>query len=187
MRSEESRVVNARRTLGPPTHHIVCDRLQLVEGILAYNVTGVLLCALPILLGDKNFVLTAISLREFRSYEGTYIDLGRRLHFGLSAFDNTQFFYASPYDLQASFFREGAFATQRLRGAVGIAQYPLDKFHRLDLQAGVINVREGFANAEAEQLAREAAAQQGAASFFLNSGTIAPISLSLVAETTRFR
>ena len=142
--------------------------------------------ALSDVLGDKNFLLTAISQREFRSYEGTYIDLGRRLHYGISAFDNTQFFYASPYDLQTSFFREGAFATQRVRGAVALAQYPLDKFHRLDLQAGIVRIEERFANPDSERLAREAAEQVGA-QFFLNSGTFAPISLNLVSETTRFR
>jgi hypothetical protein len=142
--------------------------------------------ALSDVLGDKNFLLTAISQREFRSYEGTYIDLGRRLHWGASGFDNTQYFYASPYDLQSSFFREGAFATQRQRGALGIAQYPLDKFHRLDFQAGIVRIEEGFANSDAEQQAREAAAALGQP-FFLNTGTIAPVSLTLVAETTRFR
>ncbi|HET7747542.1 MAG TPA: hypothetical protein VFM29_09605 [Vicinamibacteria bacterium] len=142
--------------------------------------------ALSDVLGDKNFLLTAISLREFRSYEGTYIDLGRRLHYGFSAFDNTRFFYASPYDLQASFFREGAFATQRVTGAVAIAQYPLDKFRRLDVQVGAFHLREGFENPFAEEVARQAAQEQGVP-FLLNSGTVAQISASLVAETTRFR
>ncbi len=116
--------------------------------------------ALSDVLGDKNFLGTAISLREFRSYNGTFIDLSRRFHYGLSAFDNTQFFYASPYELQGGFFRQGAFATQRLRGGLAIAQYPLDKFHRLDLQAGVISVNEGFANASAEQIARNAQSRE---------------------------
>jgi hypothetical protein len=142
--------------------------------------------ALSDVLGDKNFLLTAISLREFRSYEGTYIDLGRRMHWGFSAFDNTRFFYASPYDLQTSFFREGAFATQRLRGGLAIAQYPLDKFRRIDVQAGVIRLDEGFANGFAEAQARQAAEQAGVP-FFLNNGTLVPVSVNLVGETTRFR
>jgi outer membrane protein assembly factor BamA len=142
--------------------------------------------ALADVLGDKNFLLTAISQRELRSYEGTYIDLGRRLHWGGSVFDTTQFFYASPYDLQNSFFREGAFATQRQRGLVAIAQYPIDKFRRLDLQAGFVRLEEGFANNEAEQAARQAAAALGQP-FFLNVGTLAPLTATLVSETTRFR
>ena len=63
--------------------------------------------ALADVLGDKNFLFTAISQREFRSYEGAYIDLGRRLHWGATAFDSTQYFYASPYDLQTELLPRG--------------------------------------------------------------------------------
>jgi outer membrane protein assembly factor BamA len=142
--------------------------------------------ALADVLGDKNFTVTALSLREFRSYSGTYLDLGQRLQYGISAFDTTEFFYASPYALQTSFFREGAFATQRVTGATALAQYPLDKFRRLELNAGIVKVREQFENAFAEQDAQQAAAAQGT-QFFLNNGSIAPISVALVGETTRFR
>jgi hypothetical protein len=90
--------------------------------------------ALTDVLGDQNFLFTAISVRELRSYDGTYINLAKRLHYGLSVFDATRFFFVSPLALQQSFFREGAFATQRYTGATLLAQYPLDKFHRLDVQ-----------------------------------------------------
>ena len=80
--------------------------------------------ALSDVLGDHNFMMTAVSLREFRSYEGTYLNLSRRLHWGATAFDFTQFFYAAPYDLIPDYSRRGAFATQRYSGAVALAQYP---------------------------------------------------------------
>jgi hypothetical protein len=142
--------------------------------------------ALSDVLGDQNFIFTAVSLREFRSYDGTYINLAKRLHYGVSAFDNTRFFFVSPFALQQGFFREGAFATQRITGASLIAQYPLDKFRRLDFSAGVFRLREQFENPQAEELVRERAEQLGVP-FFLNRGTVVPIGLSLVAETTRFR
>jgi outer membrane protein assembly factor BamA len=142
--------------------------------------------ALADVLGDKNFTFTAYSLREFRSYDGNYLDLGHRLQYGISAFDNTQFFYASPYDLQTSFFREGAFATQRITGALLVAQYPLDKFRRLELNTGIYHVSEQFENTDAGLAVQQAAAAAGAP-VFLNNGTVAPVSLSLVGETTRFR
>src|SRR5207245_2088923 len=44
--------------------------------------------ALSDVLGDHNFLFTAMSLREFRSYEGTYINLSRRLHWGCTGFDD---------------------------------------------------------------------------------------------------
>ena len=47
-------------------------------------------------LGDHNFTFTALSIREFRTYEGTYINLAKRLHYGITGFDTTAFFYASP-------------------------------------------------------------------------------------------
>ena len=142
--------------------------------------------ALSDVLGDQNFLFTAMSLREFRSYEGTYLNLSRRLHWGVMGFDNTQFFFASPYGLQQGFGREGAFATQRFSGALALAQYPLDKFRRLEFSAGVLRVREGFTNAFAEEQAAQQAALLGVPLFF-NNGSLIPITASLVAETTRFR
>jgi WD40 repeat protein len=142
--------------------------------------------ALSDVLGDHNFQMTAVSLREFRSYEGSYINLSRRLHWGATAFDFTQFFYAAPYDLIPDYSRRGAFATQRYSGAMGLAEYPLDKFRRLRLQAGVLRVSEGFENPQAEEQARLQAQLLGLP-YFLNQGSIAPISLEFVGETTRFR
>jgi hypothetical protein len=135
--------------------------------------------ALTDVLGDQDFTFTALSIREFRTYEGTYINLGRRLHFGLSGFDTTRFFYAYPYSYTAAYSREGAIATQRYTGGTVIAQYPLDKYRRLDMSAGVIRVNEGFDNPAA-------AAAAGIPAYYLNNGTFTPVALALVQETTRF-
>jgi hypothetical protein len=137
-------------------------------------------------LGDQNFIIGANSYRDFRSYEGTYINLGRRLHWGVTAFDFTQFFYASPYDLDPTFSRRGAIATQRLSGAALLAQYPFDKFRRLEVSAGIFKIKEQFENGDAEFFARQQADALGVP-FFLNSGTLVPVTLNLVQETTRFR
>jgi hypothetical protein len=142
--------------------------------------------ALTDVLGDQNFLLTAISIREFRSYEGTYVNLAKRLHYGISGFDTTRFFFTSPYGFQQGFSRQGAFATQRLTGANAIAQYPLDRFRRLDFSAGIIKLKERFENPAVEQLARERAAALGVP-FQLNQGTLAPLAVNLIQETTRFR
>jgi Tol biopolymer transport system component len=96
--------------------------------------------ALSDVLGDQNFVFTALSYREFRTYEGTYVNLSKRLHYGISGFDRKLFYYASPYGLQQGFFREGSIFTQRWSGASVIAEYPLDKFRRLEFSAGYVRV-----------------------------------------------
>jgi WD40-like Beta Propeller Repeat len=142
--------------------------------------------ALSDVLGDKNFTVTAESLREFRNYSGSYLDLGHRLQYGINIFDETQFFYDSSYGLQTSFDRQGAFATERITGAFAVAQYPLDKFRRLELNTGVVRVREGIENTDAGAEVAAAAAAAGQPLFFSN-GSIAPVSLALVGETTRFR
>jgi dipeptidyl aminopeptidase/acylaminoacyl peptidase len=136
-------------------------------------------------LGDHNFTFTALSIREFRTYEGTYINLAKRLHYGITGFDTTSFFYASPYGLQTGFFRQGAIATQRYSGGQFIAQYPLNKFRRLEMSAGIIKIKEQFENADAEAQVCAQAVALGVPCF-LNNGWFAPASVNLVTETTRF-
>jgi WD40 repeat protein len=142
--------------------------------------------ALADVLSDHTFLFTVASVREFRTYTGTYVNQSRRLHWGATGFDTTQFFYASPFALQAGFFREGAFATQRNTGGLLLASYPLDKFRRLELSGGVVHISEGFENPLAEAAVREAAEQAGVP-YILNNGTLVPLAVSLVGETTRFR
>jgi hypothetical protein len=137
-------------------------------------------------LSDKVFVVTAQSLREFRGYNVTYMNMSRRLQYGLSGFDDTVFFYASPYSLDPGFSRQGAFATRRLTGGSVNAVYPFDKYRRLEVSGGLMHQNEKFENEEAELLARAQAAALGQP-FFLNSGTLAPLSVRLIGETARFR
>src|SRR4029077_18218622 len=52
--------------------------------------------ALTDVLGDQNFSFTALSVAQFRDYDATYINLAKRFHYGIEAFDLTSFFYADP-------------------------------------------------------------------------------------------
>src|SRR4030095_6018561 len=99
--------------------------------------------------------------------------------------DTTRFFFASPYQLQVGFSREGAISTQRFTGATLIGQYPLDKFRRLEVSTGVVHVRERFENPAVEEFLRQQAAAAGVP-FFLNNGTYIPLGVNFVGETTRF-
>jgi WD40-like Beta Propeller Repeat len=141
--------------------------------------------ALTDVLGDQNLVITAYSFRELQSYSANYVNLSRRFQYGINFFDQKQFFYSSPYNLQPGFSRQGAYATQRFTGGLLVGAYPLNKFQRLEASAGIYRISESFENSDAQQLAEEAAAAQGL-QVFLNNGTLLPVSLSLVTETTRF-
>jgi outer membrane protein assembly factor BamA len=142
--------------------------------------------ALADVLGDHNFVITAVSLREFRSYDGTYLNLSRRFHYGFSLFDNTRFFFPQFLVPQNAFSRDGAFATQRYTGAFLVGQYPLDKFRRLELQVGALRQNAHYEDPVVQAEIDRRAAEAGVSNP-LNNGTIMPISLALVSETTRFR
>jgi hypothetical protein len=142
--------------------------------------------AMTDVLADQNFVVTALSVREFRSYQGTYINLAQRFQYGLSLFDNKSFFFASDNFSQPGFFREGAIATQRTIGGSLIAQYPLNLYRRLEFGAGFFKLKEEFDNPEVEAFFRAQAAAQGR-QFFLNDGQILPLSVGITSETTRFR
>jgi outer membrane protein assembly factor BamA len=140
-------------------------------------------------LGDQLFTFTAYSVREFRTYDFRYVNLASRLHYGLDFFDTTSFYYAAPYGLTGPAYgyygRVDAIATQRFTGLQAFAEYPLDKFRRLNLGAGIIRVNEQYENPELEAIVCGQAAALGV-SCFLNNGWQAPISVALVQETTRF-
>jgi hypothetical protein len=141
--------------------------------------------ALSDVLGDQNFTFTALSIREFRSYNGSYVNLGSRFQYGLSAFDSKRFFFAQGLQ-DPGFFREGAIATQRQAGAQMVGVYSLDLFRRIEVSAGFFKLKEEIENPFIEQALRDQAAAAGVP-FFLNDGTLMPLSIGLTQETTRFR
>ncbi len=97
-------------------------------------------------LGDKNFTFMAISVREFRTYSGSFTNLSGRLQYSLQGFDSTSFFFASPYSYSYSIDRN-ELGTIRQSGGIISAFYPLDRFKRIQFSAGIIRQRSGFQNA----------------------------------------
>jgi hypothetical protein len=142
--------------------------------------------ALSDVLSDQNFLLTAYSQREFRTYEGTYANLSRRLQWGISAYDSKQYYFNPYYVPQFSYSREGVLATTQITGATGFAQYPLSKFRRVQFGASVYRSTEQYEDPLVQQQIEQELAAQGLESFLYN-GTFAPLSVTFVQETTRFR
>lgn len=141
--------------------------------------------ALTDVLGDQNFVFTALSLREYRSYSAEWMNLAGRFQYGINLFDATLFFYdrffipSFSYDL-----RDGLLLTQRFSGASLQGVYPLDKFRRLRVSASVMNIRERFDNPEL-QAQHEFLVEQGLRTP-LRDGWALPLEAYLIQETTRF-
>jgi len=136
-------------------------------------------------LGDQNFGFLFYSFADYRTYAGSYVNLASRLHWGVSVFDQTNWFYPSNYYYNY-YSRQGALFTQRQTGGMGFAQYPFNKFNRLELYAGVVRYKEQYADPSYQAYIEDLYRQQGIELQFLN-GYTAPISVRLVRETTRFR
>jgi hypothetical protein len=144
--------------------------------------------ALTDTLGDQLFSFTVLSVASYRIYQGQYANLSHRLQYGINVFDQTYFFY--PYYAQyAQYYgfntRDLAIATQRFSGGQLFVQYPLDIFRRLEFGAGLVRVREQFADQNVEQQICQQNAIFGLPCF-LNNGWQAPLSVRLTQETTRF-
>jgi len=143
--------------------------------------------ALTDVLGDQLFTFQVLSIASFRIYDARYTNLAKRLHYGVNLFDQTYFFY--PYSsYYASYVpnpRDLAIATQRFTGGQVFAEYPLDKFRRLEIGAGVIKVDESFEDPTVQQSICEQNAIFGLPCF-TNNGWQAPVSAYLVQETTRY-
>ena len=77
-------------------------------------------------------------------------------------------------------------ATQTSRGGTAFAIWPFNRYRRLEISGGVVNYKEEFEDPGLEQYSQEyQEAQYGRQ--LLNNGTMAPIGLTFVQETTVFR
>jgi hypothetical protein len=149
--------------------------------------------ALTDVLGDQFFNFQVLSIREFRSYDVRYTNLASRFQYGLDFFDNTFFFYAAPYGVFGApgyggyydITRDAATATQRTTGFQAFAQYPLDKFRRIELAAGAMRQDTSYRNTLVEEQVCRNAALLGVPCFIYN-GWSTPVSAYFVQETTRF-
>src|SRR3990172_3433033 len=150
-------------------------------------------------LGDQNFSFFALSVREFRNYVGNYTNLGHRLQYALSGFDTTSFFFTNPYIIGQPlnlFSRQGEIATLRQSGGGFAGIYPLDRFRRFEFHTGIISQRTNFQNPYLDPDINPdgigfppgifEAFQESLERRFPN-GTILPLGVSFVTETTRFR
>ena len=96
-------------------------------------------------LGDKQFNIFAASVSQYRTMSGSYVNLSRRLQYALQAFSQTQFYYGNQpgslygYDY-AYLDRDQALATETSRGVTAFGIYPLNRYARVELSAGVVRV-----------------------------------------------
>lgn len=142
-------------------------------------------------LGDQQFNLFAASISQYRTLSFSYINLARRLQYAAQAFSQTQFFYGLQpgllYDPAFAYLdRDFAIATRTARGGSLFGIYPLNRYARLELSAGVLQFREEYNEPGLEEVANQFQELNYGTRIFRN-GTFVPFGISFVQETTIFR
>src|SRR5262249_36106166 len=143
-------------------------------------------------LGDKQVNLYAASISQYRTLSLSYVDLSRRFQWALQGYTQTQFFYGQygGYFYDPSFSpilsRSDAIATRTVRGGSIFGIYPFDRYRRVELSAGVVNLDEEYAD-PALQAYSQSYQQALYGRSVLRNGTLAPLGAAFVQETTIFR
>jgi outer membrane protein assembly factor BamA len=141
-------------------------------------------------LGDQQFNLFAESVSQYRSLSLSYLNLSRRFQYALQGFSQTQFYYGAYNGLLYSgdifLDRDQALATQTLRGGAAFGIYPINRYSRFELSAGLYNFNQRY-NDEALQAFAEQFQIANFGQRLFVSGTIMPFGAAYVRETTVFR
>jgi len=136
------------------------------------------------LLGDHNFRVMIYQARGFRSYFFSYLNQRRRLQFMPSLYEYTMFFYPSYayFDpgLANRLTYQDAIAYRKITSANISLYYPLDRYHRLEGNAGFYRYEESFL--DPYEIKRYGSSDY---KYFWN-GNAFSFSLSLIGETTHF-
>ncbi|HET9830368.1 MAG TPA: hypothetical protein VFP91_01605, partial [Vicinamibacterales bacterium] len=143
-------------------------------------------------LGDKQFNFTAASIAQYRTFALSYVSIGQRFQYALQGYSQTLFYYGQLgglfYDPNFAPFisRDQAQSTQTIQGGSVIGIYPFNRFHRVELSLGFAHIDQTFNDPSLEAYSN--AYQQAVTGQSLTtSGSMLPLSVALVRETTIFR
>ena len=142
--------------------------------------------------GDQQINLYAASISQYRTLSLSYLNLSSRFQWALQGYSQTVFFYGQLggvfYDPSYSpiISRDLAIATRTIRGGSGFGIYPIDRYRRLELSAGLIQLQEEYNDPTLQQQAEQYQQQVFGQPVFRN-GTLMPLSAAFVQETTIFR
>jgi len=142
-------------------------------------------------LGDKQFNVFAASVSQYRTMAASYVNLSRRLQYAIQAFSQTQFYYGYQpgqlFDYDYAYIdRDQALATQTSRGMTAFGIYPLNRYARLEVSAGLMQFKQGYTDEGLQALANQFQEDTYGRVLF-SSGTFAPLGINFVQETTVFR
>jgi hypothetical protein len=143
-------------------------------------------------LGDKQFNFTVASISQYRTFSMSYINIGQRFQYAIQGYSQTLFYYGQVggtfYDPTYSPFisRDQAQSTQTIQGGSITGIYPIDRFHRWEVTGGLMHIDQQF-NDPTLQAYSNAYQTSSTGQTLTTTGTLMPLSVALVRETTVFR
>jgi hypothetical protein len=121
----------------------------------------------------------AYQVRQYRSYQFSFLNQKRRLQYNINAFQFTQYYYLSSYYDPFYYSRYethfDAIATRKITGVSFSTYYPFNRYYRTQASIGYYNYEEDYLYPSPGTYAQ-----------FWN-GSILSASFSLIGETTRFK
>ena len=143
-------------------------------------------------LGDQQLSLFAQSYAQYRTMSLSYLNLANRFNWAIQGFSQTQFFYGNQgvfYDPALSGFvpdRDQAEATRTVRGGTAFGIWPINRYRRVELFGGFMYYDEQFNDQTLGDFSANYQEQQFGRQLF-RSGTMMPLGVNFIQETTIFR
>jgi hypothetical protein len=142
-------------------------------------------------LGDQQFNFYAESVSQYRSLSLSYLNLSRRFQYAMQGFSQTQFYYANNagtfYAAQYGFLsHKDALATSTARGGTIFGIYPMNRYARVELTGGLIQLKQAYSDPNLQAAANAYQQQYYGQSLFAD-GKLLPLGAAYVRETTVFR
>jgi WD40 repeat protein len=144
------------------------------------------------ILGGKQVNFYAASVSQYRTLSLSYINIENRLQYALQAFSQDTFFYG---DLANILYAQGyvpfidrdqALSVRTQRGVTGFGIYPFNRYSRVELSGGFVNLKERYADEALQQISEDYQDQTFGTRIY-QSGNLIPLGLQFVHETTVFR
>jgi Tol biopolymer transport system component len=88
------------------------------------------------MLGNRRFIASLDSVNSFSNFDFLYLDLQRRLNWGIRLFDDRSYYIGQ--NVQTGQIQQLR-RQYRETGALGILSYPFDRYHRIDTGAGFLS------------------------------------------------
>ena len=139
-------------------------------------------------LGDHRIDFTIGAVMQYTTFAASYMSMARRFQWAVQGVYQKLFYYGNNpyfYDplLQPYLSRSMAEATRTVAGGSVFGIYPLDMYRRVEVSAGYIHQSDSYN----DQLTADLAALYPGSAAFNVSGSLLPLSVSFVQETTVFR